>query len=216
MDCPEAVGQVTVEQPVCLECETPSTLFEHATMHSDGVALGTELLLSPEIPTNGPGITNHSGTESLPVPAAASAKSPTNDTPPLPPLEGSVPTPSSSEMKGKSKALPSSSAVQTTSAHGIVPPSPPSKLPPAAKGPSSNQPPLSPQLWAKFSILLGILKEARAKGCLHVSRSDLGTRLHQHRVKHFKTYVAEAERAGIVELGGKGNEMWVSLHRNWW
>jgi hypothetical protein len=219
VDCPEAFEHVTVERPVCLECDTPSTIFEHATMHSDGVPLETDLLLSPEIPKNGSGVTNPSGTESLS--AAAAAKGPTNeyeDTPTLLPLESSVPTLSSSEMKGKSKALPSSSSVQTTS-DGKVPPSTPSKLLPAPKGPSSNQPILT----ARFSILLGILKEARANGCLHVSRSDLGTILTKHRhvykqasVAHFKAYVTEAERAGIVELGGKGNKQWIALHRNWW
>ena len=75
----------------------------------------------------------------------------------------------------------------------------------------------------KFKILVQCLTAQRAKGRLRILRSEIalqiarnGTTYRKAGVLKFSQYVAMAERAGIVELGGQGLVAWIALRDAWY
>ena len=78
------------------------------------------------------------------------------------------------------------------------------------------------QTWAVFKPLIHLLLAARECGITHPSRSIIASDLLQSDsqvyqragVSKFRNYTALAEKAGIIELGGKDGD-WITLHPNW-
>ncbi|KAJ8583655.1 hypothetical protein M405DRAFT_828247 [Rhizopogon salebrosus TDB-379] len=82
------------------------------------------------------------------------------------------------------------------------------------------------QRLAQFLPLVNQLLMARSKGIMKPTRSDIAVALRQHDkdvfkragVDRFGEYAWKAEKASIVELGGKesqGEPAWISLHPSW-
>ena len=74
----------------------------------------------------------------------------------------------------------------------------------------------------KFKILIQCLKSHRSKGSLKPLRSKVapeiacnGTTYRQAGVLKFGQYVALAEKAGIVEMGGSESTAWIGLKAPW-
>ena len=78
------------------------------------------------------------------------------------------------------------------------------------------------QTWIIFKPLIHLLLAARESGITHPSRSIIASDLLQSDsqvyqragVSKFRQYTALAEKAGIIELGGKDGD-WITLHPNW-
>jgi hypothetical protein len=78
---------------------------------------------------------------------------------------------------------------------------------------------VAPPSLARFQPLITTLREFHLNGVMQPSRSDLGTRLvevdrlvySKAGVTRLREYVALALQANIVEIGGKGNNQWISL-----
>ena len=75
----------------------------------------------------------------------------------------------------------------------------------------------------KFKILVQCLKSHRSKGSLRPLRSNVaveiacnGTTYRQAGVLKFGQYVAMAEQAGIVEMGGLEGTAWIGLKAPWY
>ena len=80
-----------------------------------------------------------------------------------------------------------------------------------------------PVLPDKFKILVQCLKSYRSKGNLRPLRSKValevacnGTTYRQAGVLKFGQYVAMAEKAGIVEMGGSESTAWIGLTAPWY
>jgi hypothetical protein len=78
------------------------------------------------------------------------------------------------------------------------------------------------QTWKLFKPLIHLLLAARESGITHPLRSTIALDLVQSDsqvyeragVSKFRNYTALAEKAGIIELGGKDGD-WITLHPNW-
>lgn len=76
---------------------------------------------------------------------------------------------------------------------------------------------------AHFKPLIQILiARASSKGNKEVPRTDVGSDLAKQKqiygqagVSSFAAYILLAEAAGIVDLGGHGNDQWISLRPEW-
>ncbi|KAF8801458.1 DUF537-domain-containing protein [Phlegmacium glaucopus] len=80
------------------------------------------------------------------------------------------------------------------------------------------EPTLSPAVPEIFKILVQCLQSHRSKGVFRPLRTHVaveiarnGTTYRQAGVLRFGDYVALAEKAGIVELGGSGGTVWIAL-----
>ena len=90
----------------------------------------------------------------------------------------------------------------------------------SAKPPQSPPFPVVPDI---FKILIQSLKSHRSKGNLRPLRSTIalevacnGTTYRQAGVLKFGQYVAMAEKAGIVEMGGSESTAWIGLKAPWY
>ena len=132
---------------------------------------------------------NHSGSPLQPPPASVTAKA----TAPTP----SVIPPSSTLSTVSGITQISANPLQTTPFHLVVP--------------------------DKFKILVQCLKSHRSKGSLRPLRSIIavevacnGATYRQAGVLKFGQYVAMAEQAGIVEMGGSESTAWIGLKAPWY
>jgi NYN domain len=116
----------------------------------------------------------------------------------------------------------------SASVPSIIPPLPLSNdtVPAATPNPvkvAAPPPPTSfPTAPDKFKILIQCLKSHRSKGSLQPLRSKIalevacnGTTYRQAGVLKFGQYVALAEKAGIVEMGGSESTAWIGLKAPW-
>ena len=116
----------------------------------------------------------------------------------------------------------------SASVPSLFPPSSPSNATSAVASTSAEAAaPLScsapfPTIPDKFKILIERLKSHMLKGSLRPLRSKIapevacnGTTYRQAGVSKFGQYVALAEKAGIVEMGGSESTAWISLKAPW-
>ncbi|KAF8841187.1 DUF537-domain-containing protein [Paxillus ammoniavirescens] len=79
------------------------------------------------------------------------------------------------------------------------------------------------QTYTKFQLLIHLLLAARENGVTHPTRSVVAVNLVKadkqvyRRVgtSRFRDYIALAEEAGLVELGGREGNAWIALHPSW-
>lgn len=115
----------------------------------------------------------------------------------------------------------------TTSTKNSPAPQTPRVIPPAAAaGPSTARPPapvhINP-IASHFKILIDLLEaRRRSQGGSRIVRTDIGSDLAKYKavytqagVSSFARYIELAQRTGIVDVGGAGNNMWVELRPEW-
>lgn len=117
---------------------------------------------------------------------------------------------------------PPANVTATLPTPSLIPPSSSRSSATAQIPANSRRPTPSIAVPDKFKILIKCLKSHRSRGSLRPLRSKIsseitenGTIYRQTRVSTFAEYVAIAETAGIVELGGSESTAWISLKAPW-
>lgn len=136
--------------------------------------------------------------------------------PDSPPAHSDASPPPNGTTSGSSASVPpfmppSSTNNATVSAQSLV------------KATNPLQPTFFPDVLDKFSILIECLRLHKSKGRPRPLRSRVGLEIsrngityRQAGVSRFSEYVAMAEKAGIVELGGSDGTAWVALRAPWY
>jgi len=93
----------------------------------------------------------------------------------------------------------------------------------SVKAANPVQPTSFPAVPYKFKVLIQCLKSHRSKGRLRPLRSPIALEIHHNGITYrqagvlkFRQYVALAEKAGIIELGGSGLTAWIALKAPWY